>query len=1085
MAWNFISFIRRVAGWVATAFGVVVLLLVLSFFLLQTQWAKRTLTESLVHRLSEATELDVSAGTLEGLLPFEACLPSLALRDAGGDLLSARDLCIRLDIDSLFEGRLAIREISAALLRLERFPSGAGEDEKPGNGAPPGIPPIDVGKFAVERLELGPDLVGREIALSVEGRLGFAGTDLEAEVTLDAADPADLAPLLALERLERLTVRCEAVGPLEALDSHVTAVIEGVSARGAGIDSVRLDARVLLAGSPLQGFSGGRLHGEIFLEGLVLPESLKLPKERLRASCDISMGPDMVLHLARFDVAGGGLALGVTGEVDPGDSVDLAARLHVPALGNFSHLAGVRLTGEMDTQIRLRGDARNRAFEARVESRLTRLGGLHPDLAALAGTDLSLSALVRTDDGGIAQIEDIRVKSPTLEARGSLMVDARAPSVQGNIDVYAERLEYAGIVTSLSVAAAGGPARVEFDARANGTYGKEFGLDTGGFFEFSRGRMLLTLERLAGAFGDRPFALSGPASLEIAGNAYALSTARLDIGRGSVSLSGRLDPDSVFFSCALDGVPLESIELPRRHSLTGILDADFRLEGERAAPGASLTASVREPGFLPASTIFARAGLAGGLLEAHFSLEEEGMEKVTGNVALPLALSLSPFSFSLPPGGALAGGLTLEEDLSRLSGFLPAGDQTFGGKLKCVLEVAGTLSHPRVTGSAAIAGGSYENYSLGTRLLDIALEARGDRSKVELVRLEASDGGSGHLSGMGSLDLEAAGFPFHVELELGEARLVRRDEITFVTTGSIEAAGSLSGSRISGELTISSADISIPEKVRSTLPDVNVVEINVPATEGDGKEGEEGTAAGPSMQAILLDLGISLPRTVFIRGRGLDSEWEGDFLISGSVTAPRVQGSLSLVRGRFAFFNKRFTLTEGKVTFPGTDPPAPILDVTAQANVDDLLVTLKLAGTASDLEVFLESDPPLPSDEILARILFGRSLAHITPIQALQLAQAVRTLSGAGGATDFLGSTRKLLSLDELEVAQEEGEEGGTSIGVGKYVREDVFLKVEKTLGSDTGKVLVEVELTPSLSVESDVGLDARTGVGLKWRHDY
>jgi translocation and assembly module TamB len=83
-----------------------------------------------------------------------------------------------------------------------------------------------------------------------------------------------------------------------------------------------------------------------------------------------------------------------------------------------------------------------------------------------------------------------------------------------------------------------------------------------------------------------------------------------------------------------------------------------------------------------------------------------------------------------------------------------------------------------------------------------------------------------------------------------------------------------------------------------------------------------------------------------------------------------------------------------------------------------------------------------------------------------------------------MGKTRKLLNVDEIEVS--EAEEGsGTQVGVGKYVSDDVYLKVEKSLNTDSGRVIVEVELTPSLTIESDVGTDQKTGIGVRWKHHY
>ena len=56
---------------------------------------------------------------------------------------------------------------------------------------------------------------------------------------------------------------------------------------------------------------------------------------------------------------------------------------------------------------------------------------------------------------------------------------------------------------------------------------------------------------------------------------------------------------------------------------------------------------------------------------------------------------------------------------------------------------------------------------------------------------------------------------------------------------------------------------------------------------------------------------------------------------------------------------------------------------------------------------------------------------------------------------------------------------------VGKYLNDDVYVEIEKGVGSEGGKVSVEVDITPNISVESEVGLDAQSGVGINWKWDY
>jgi translocation and assembly module TamB len=145
---------------------------------------------------------------------------------------------------------------------------------------------------------------------------------------------------------------------------------------------------------------------------------------------------------------------------------------------------------------------------------------------------------------------------------------------------------------------------------------------------------------------------------------------------------------------------------------------------------------------------------------------------------------------------------------------------------------------------------------------------------------------------------------------------------------------------------------------------------------------------------------------------------------------------------------------------------------------------VKVSGPATLPSITLSSSPPYPSDEILARLLFGKSLETLTPLQALQLAQAVRTLAGGGGL-DVFGKTRKLLGMDQLELMQSDEDEGEAAIRAGKYINDRIYFQVEQGVGSASSKASVEVELSPNLSLETEIGADSGGGVGVKWRWDY
>jgi translocation and assembly module TamB len=111
-------------------------------------------------------------------------------------------------------------------------------------------------------------------------------------------------------------------------------------------------------------------------------------------------------------------------------------------------------------------------------------------------------------------------------------------------------------------------------------------------------------------------------------------------------------------------------------------------------------------------------------------------------------------------------------------------------------------------------------------------------------------------------------------------------------------------------------------------------------------------------------------------------------------------------------------------------------------------------------------------------------MSRITPFQAIQLTQTLQRFSGkGGGGFDPLGKLRSATGLDDIRV--DTNEAGESSVGVGKYLTDKVYLEVEKGKGEASGAANIEVELTPSISLESKIGQDAQGGAGIFWSRDY
>lgn len=345
-------------------------------------------------------------------------------------------------------------------------------------------------------------------------------------------------------------------------------------------------------------------------------------------------------------------------------------------------------------------------------------------------------------------------------------------------------------------------------------------------------------------------------------------------------------------------------------------------------------------------------------------------------------------------------------------------------------------------------------------------------SVIEL-NATATDGESGQVAGRGTVDLDALTYVFDVDL--AAFRLLRLDLVQGVAAGPFRFGGDLRAASLTGSLTLDPATVSLPRSTAKEAPVIDIREVNANATESRSAPAVPGFLIG-------LDLNVDIPARLTVKGRGLDSEWAGRLHLGGDHVRPAVSGEMSVLRGTFDFLDRVFDLTKGSLLLTGDTPPNPFLDMVGESRVIDTLVQVHLNGPARNFRLSLTSIPSLPQDELLAMILFGRSMRDISPLQAVALAQAAAEMTGVGPGLDVLGAVKSRLGLQEVDVRKDEEDE--TSVGVGGYLGGKYYVRTQRSVsGQDRTKV--EVQLTPKISVETEVGADSRQGAGVSWKHDY
>ncbi len=235
--------------------------------------------------------------------------------------------------------------------------------------------------------------------------------------------------------------------------------------------------------------------------------------------------------------------------------------------------------------------------------------------------------------------------------------------------------------------------------------------------------------------------------------------------------------------------------------------------------------------------------------------------------------------------------------------------------------------------------------------------------------------------------------------------------------------------RVAGRIDLIATDVEIPGRLPvqyQPLPGTKHIKPGPAARQRlrEAQKAAREARRGGGAVVATLDLVVSARNRIFVRGRGLQAELGGDVRITGTSADPVVIGAFELRRGDITLAGQRITLVRGKVSFTGD--LTPTLDFLAQTQASEVTAQIAVTGRAAEPEFMISSQPALPQDEVISRLLFDRATGGLNGFQALQLAQTIAQLSGDGGADGF-GELRKALGADSLDVSA--GASGGRPWG--------------------------------------------------------
>ena len=579
--------------------------------------------------------------------------------------------------------------------------------------------------------------------------------------------------------------------------------------------------------------------------------------------------------------------------------------------------------------------------------------------------------------------------------------------------------------------------------------------------------------------------------------AHLASPARFDLSKGIAvdrlhltaagaqgEVAGRLSP-SLDATASVKNVTSRLTKLfAPSLDVDGVLSADAKLAGTLAAPRGTI--SLHGTGLrLEGSS----SAIEKGELVATATLNGQSV-LVDARLSAGKTLSLTIAGTApLTPDGAIDLKVKGNTDLALINPLLNAEGKNLRGMVTLDGTVTGTRLLPRAEGTAILSDGDFQDYVQGVHVAGLSgrIGAQGNRLTISEFKGRA---GKGTVSADGNIDLWAPGVPINLAINAKNARLVASNLMTVDGDATLKLTGQL-GSHVNliGTVRIDDGEVNLPEN----LPrNVAVLDVR--------RKGRTYSPA-PRSNAPLIGLNVTVtsPGRLFVRGRGLEAEVSGSVQVDGSNARPDVRGGFTMRRGEFAIAGQTLNFTSGRLGFDGASVSGsldPSLNFVAESTSGSVTAKLEITGYASAPKIKLSSTPYLPQDEVLAHLLFQQSVKQLGPLQLAQIAEGLGSFTGIGSGLNPLSRVRKSLGLDRLAVGG--GQSGtGASVEAGKYVMNGVYVGAKQDTAGGT-RAQVQVDITGRLKAQATVitgtppnvtgsaaQVDRGSSIGLTYQFDY
>ncbi len=397
--------------------------------------------------------------------------------------------------------------------------------------------------------------------------------------------------------------------------------------------------------------------------------------------------------------------------------------------------------------------------------------------------------------------------------------------------------------------------------------------------------------------------------------------------------------------------------------------------------------------------------------------------------------------------------------LADIAYLLPR-DPAIRGLLRFDLRLQGRPKALDIDGMLSLAGASYGVDGIAVDSVDGLVRFRNGLATVEHVTGKINKGRFG-ITGFidvspGSLDTML------LDIKLNRIDYSNKNFGNIVCSAALQLGARKDSMQIRGEVVIDEGAYTAPMKLQTYVGLL---------TNANRPEPQQPEIA----RRVYCDVGISAPDSILIKNNVADLAVRADLQLKGYLAKLNVYGTIAAIdEGTVKYLGKKFTIVNAVIQFDDPYKIDPAIDLTAKSTIaaadGDYEVFLFLTGTTTNWQLELNSNPPLPEQDIVSLILIGQrrpgAVGGMT--KEFDLKGKVRDYALDMVRHNIEKTTEEVLGLDKFTLTGDLSDPSTMRIGIEKSITKGFRLQYSTGLESwELYQVGASYDLTEKISIST------------------